>query len=711
MNVKRQEMKKLLLNHKMYYAIIAFQVIAFVILLFGDTPANSDIENNLEGYSYFLNSVEGKVTEETHDFFEATAASFSRMESEFQTIYQKVSDGKLTKEESKERLSALEEKLQKKKGFLELYDQYTDAKANSSNRYLLNTNAWDALLSNDSLDFLLIIFVILISSVCFGTEITSEMDIMLRISKNGEKKLGFYKLRLVIMICSFNFVLGYLIKVWFYHLKYGFTHGDYPLQSLNDFHDFVGDVSLVGASFGIFMWKLLGVIMWSAIVCALMLWLRKYALVMVAAFSGLTLAYVGIAKEYLKYYIPGPLGALLGTGFYKGNEYTTSEFSGKKIYNFIQLSGEVKIVIFVVDICIILAMGIYVVHRYSNYWNRRKVPKMKNIKNIASFLVAVLCIGMTTGCGVEHTDKCQIFNLKNSRNYETDKYLLYYDENEEDGAIVVRDKNTGDTTKLVKDAYRENKEIMDIFYAERNYAYYIEMTYDKENKYGVKEYDKMSLIRVDLIDFSTKTMFSQSIRTTKMDIFGINESDNKEYSTYMGVGSFLVYENKFCFARTDGEVYAVDLSTGRKEYLFSCDGINLSFMNGSFYYTDEVSRLVKYDIKSGKEYLYEDIAASEFIVNEDHIIYKDRTSSDALTCTDLTGADKKVIYDGTIYFLAADKNAIFYIDDEEILHEVNFKGKEIKNTQTTLAADIYIFPVYDKIILNLYGETMIENEK
>lgn len=708
MDEKRYEIKKLLFGHKMLYAIIAFQVVAFIMLLLGDIPANLDIENNLEGYTYYLKSVEGKVTEKTDDFFATTADAFTAMESEFQTIYEKVSSGKLTKEESKLRISDLEEKLQKKEGFLALYDQYTDAKINCSNRYLLNTNAWDALLSNDSLDFLLIIFVMLIGSVCFGSEITSEMDVMLRISMRGEKRIGLYKLMLVTLVSSLSFTLKYMVKIVFYHIKYGFSHGNYPLQSLFDFHSYLGEVSLLEASFGIFMWKLLGVVMWSVMVCSLMLWLRKYAIVMITAFSGLTMAYVGISKEYFKYYVPGPLGALLGTGFYKGNEYTTNEFGEQKIYSFIQLSKNAKITIFIVDILIIVWLVLYVTYKYSNCWNCRKAFKKRNI---ACLLMAVLCIEMTTGCAVESNDNNQIFNLKNSNNYEAENYLLYYDVNEGEGTIMVRDKVTGETTKLIKDAYRAGKEIVNAFYVDDCNAYYIEMTKDKEDKYCADEYDKISLIRVDLTDFSTKVMFSESIKSTKKDVFGINENHNANFDIYPGISSFFVYKNEFCFVTADGDVYDVNLSTGKKEFLFSCDGINLSFMNGSFYYTDEVSRLIKYDIRSRKKYLYEDIATTEFIVNGDHIIYKDSTSSDVLTCTDLTGANKKIIYEGNIYFLAADKKAIYYIDDAEILYEVDFNGKKIKNMQTTLAASIYIFPVYDKIISNIYGEKMIENKK
>ena len=64
-----------------------------------------------------------------------------------------------------------------------------------------------------------------------------------------------------------------------------------------------------------------------------------------------------------------------------------------------------------------------------------------------------------------------------------------------------------------------------------------------------------------------------------------------------------------------------------------------------------------------------------------------------------------------MYFLAMDKNAIYYMDDDEVLHEVDFKGKNIKETQTTLCATIYVFSDYDKILFNIHGEELKEIPK
>ncbi|MBD5090036.1 MAG: DUF5050 domain-containing protein [Clostridiales bacterium] len=713
MNTNKYELKKLFLHHKLLYLVIGFQIIAFILFALKDKPINTNIENNLEGYTYYMNQAEGKITKKTSRFFDDTSQNYEDMESEFQTIYQKVSDGNITMDAYRKRIKELKQCLERKNGFLVLYDQYTEAKENKTNRYLLNTNAWDALLSDESLDIPLVIFIIIIACVCFGVEIYSEMDIMLRISQKGERKLGLFKLLIVIMLSVISVIFEYFIRIAFLQVKYGFTHGEYPLQSLTYFKEYVGNVSLFEASIGIFLWKVLGCIMWSVIISALMIWFRKYALTVIVSLAGIILSYVGISIAHIKYYIPGPLGALLGTGFYRGNCYEMSEYSEEKIYSFLQLSEKTKNIILGIDVLLIFILSIYVIYKYSNCWFSMIRFKKKVIPSIVIF---VLGISTMTGCAPEDKTHTYIFNLANSQNYETEKYLLYQESRLEEtnfDVVVVKDKNTGETTDLVKDPYRDNKEIVNAFYADEQYAYYLEKTKDREDKYFSKEYDEISLMQVRLEDFSVKKLFSCSIKTTKKDIFGINKHNNENYSIYNCLLSFFVYENTFYFVTSDGEVYGVNLMTGSRKLLFICDKINLSFSNGVFFYTNTISQLVEYKVGTEESIVHEDIIADEFIINENHIVYKDRTNNNALTCTDFEGQNKVVICKEQVYFCVADQSHIYYEDagKDEVLHKVDFTGKVSKDIKSAIKGRVYVFDNYEKIIFDDYDGGMKEVNK
>lgn len=194
----------------------------------------------------------------------------------------------------------------------------------------------------------------------------------------------------------------------------------------------------------------------------------------------------------------------------------------------------------------------------------------------------------------------------------------------------------------------------------------------------LKEFDEISLMQVRLEDFSVKKLFSCSIKTTKGDIFGINEHNNENYDIYEGLISFFVYQNTFFFVTSDGEVYSVNLMTGSRKLLFICDGINLSFCNGVFYYTNTVSQLVEYKVGTEESIVHEDIIADRFIINENHIIYKDRTNNNALTCTDSKGQSKVALCKEEVYFFVADQSHIYYEEVMKCCIKLTLQGKSVK---------------------------------
>lgn len=706
MKVWQYEIRKLLIGHRLLCVVILFPVLAALIGLAGDSVIDSAA--NLEGYHYYLSQVEGLVTAETEAYMQTTAGAFAEMESEFQTIYRKVSNGQLTREESGKRIEELEAHLRMKKGFLALYDQYMEAKEDGDSRYLLDTAPWEAMLSADRLELPLILFVLLLACVCFGMEITSEMDVMLRISVNGEKRVGAYKLVLVTAMSVLGFLAEYGIRAAVYQWKYGFDHGDYPLQSLAVFHSYSGTVSIMEACVGIFLWKLLGVLLWSVIACALMVWLRNYMVTMMGAFSGLILAYIGIPKEHLKYCVPGPLGALLGTGFYRGSEYTLSEFGEQKVYSFVQMSAPVQYAILLADILLLVGLGCYVINRYANVWSRQEQNRTGRWRRRLFVLAGCLCIGGLTGCGRGAERSRHPFNLQNSYCCETERYFLYYDLEQ---GILVREKEGAETVELVRDAFRENKEILNAFYGEGDYAYYIEMTHDREETYGVNEYDTLSLIRVRLTDFSSRVLYSVPVRSEKKDVFGIRETHNENFDLFTAITDFLVYGNRFCFLTMDGEVYDVDLRTGSRKFLFSCDGMSLSFVDGSFYYTDTVSRLMRYDLAVGESVRVGEITASEFLVTENYVVYKDRMAADHLFCAERNGEEPRELYAGTTYFLAVDRDYVYYMDEADILHEVDFQGREKQSIPSSLLDTICVYEDYDGILIDAYEGSVVEWKK
>lgn len=702
----KYEIKKLWLDHKMLYLFFVFQLVAVCMLFFQAQPANEKIANHLDGYTYYLKQCEGKITKETDAFMEREADELADRESEYQTIYEKVSDGKMTVAECEDRLSELNIILGRKAGFEALYEQYTLAKENRSNRYLLNTNAWEELLTKEQLDYVLILFSCILACVCFGSEITSEMDVMLRIVKNGEKRVARNKLILVISGSTGFFVLKYLLKLVFLQNKYGFTHGEYPVQSIAYFQEYENTVSLQEVAAGCFLWKLLGCVLWAVLVSAAIVWLRKYALAMLVTLSGMVLSYVGIAVEYVKYRLPGPLGALLASGFYRGTIISVSETSGETIFSYIQLSETRKVRILLIDFVLFVLFCMYVVYKYSNCWNRKNFSKNKAT---ASILLLAVGMGMLTGCG-SYEEENVWYNLKNCRNFETDDYIIYSEINaKEEEVIMAQNKETGERTEVVKDVFRDNKDIAGCFYAKDHYVYYLETTRDREEVYAADEPGEMRLIRVDMYDFSTETLFCVNMKTTSEDVFGITQNTNENFFRFSGLSSFLV-AGDFFYIISGEEVYEINLLTKKQKVLFTFDGMNLSFQDGVFYYTDNVSRLVKYDTYTKETKTIKAVVADSLQVAGEHIVYEDSTNGDAITCTDLNGEHKKVIYEKNNFGIYVDDQAIYYLTEDNYLHKVNNTGAEQNKIKLGRSGMVYVFRDYDKIVYDDDGE-VVEHKK
>ena len=73
-----------------------------------------------------------------------------------------------------------------------IYDQFIYEKEKGSG-YILETRGWQSILEHDSLDFSLIICIIIVMTALWGNEYETQMDMMLRSCKKGKYQTPFAK--------------------------------------------------------------------------------------------------------------------------------------------------------------------------------------------------------------------------------------------------------------------------------------------------------------------------------------------------------------------------------------------------------------------------------------------------------------------------------------------------------------------------------------
>ncbi|MFD2880043.1 hypothetical protein ACFTAO_35320 [Paenibacillus rhizoplanae] len=128
----------------------------------------------------------------------------------------------------------LERVLQNERGYELIYDQYTYIREHPADRYFLYRNGWDGLLSNDTLDLLWVLLVVLLVAPVYCYEYENKMDMLLLTVRKGTFQQSVCKICMALLsVALLSLLMSYMEFV--FQLKYGLEHGNYPLQSLSYF--------------------------------------------------------------------------------------------------------------------------------------------------------------------------------------------------------------------------------------------------------------------------------------------------------------------------------------------------------------------------------------------------------------------------------------------------------------------------------------------
>lgn len=703
MDVRWYEWKKLMSHSRGFLIFMVFILLEVLELIFSYGQDVSETGMYRPFYEKYLACVVGSVDEETAQFFSEKDEEFSQAESLLQTIYQRYSLGELTEEAYRSQLEELEQLQASKKGYDVLYEQYLYAREKPENRYLLDTYAWDSLISKDSLDLRLLIIIMIFALLCFGRENVSEMDIIIRMSINGERKTAKEKILLVILLSLSVCILDFFIQIVYFHWGYGFNHGDYPVQSLVFYSGYDGSISLMEAAFRICLFRMVGCVLWGLTVSAAIVVLRKYATSMLVTLALILLPYYGFPKQYMKYFLPGPLGFMIGTGYYQGTVFEYNEISKQEIYQFIQVPVYIKVFLVLTNILLGMLFAGIILKTYTNHWKKKE-----KLNRAAAFLCLLCCIPCLVGCSdntaiPERPDA--LYNLDNRFYYEGKDCLVYVDYSAEEGSyIAVREKESGNTYPLVRDVFRGNKKISTEFYGEGNYIYYMERSYDNKGRYFSKLYDTFSIVRVNLDTFESQIIFQDNANQERTSVLGLGKI-GKGAIFYSDIVAFVVRKDRIYFISSD-KVSEVNILSGRRKTLFSYSNGNVAFDGNSFFFLDHISRLCRYSLSENCEVAVYDIAAGKFWLDRDKVLYTDREQNGALTALYFNsqegGAEpiKKILVEEEPLVFCSDGDNLFFVPKREpIIYELESGGGRLKELGVTESAIIYPFSSYESILM------------
>lgn len=667
------EMKKMFYHQKGLLWIGLFFIFSIMTLIIFDKPENPGIEMHFEEYSYYLNQVDGPYSVETEEFLTAESKRISDANIALQKVYDNYYDGHISEREWVAQLKPLEEIVKNEKGFNLIFEQYTYVREDSDSRNFLYTNGWDGLLSNDSLDLLLFILLLVLVTPVFCYEFESKMDPLILTVKKGTRAHAVSKVVLVLLTVTLICLLTSGLKYGFYQLKYGLGSGSYPLQSLAYFGASAKDITL----FSTFLWvtaiKVFGYLSFAMLMLFISVCLKKYAVTLFSSTAMILLPYYGFSMESSKYFLPGPLGFMVSTGYFRGSEYVLDPSTEQMIVTFKEISNMTLSILVVITLCISIAMFIVILIRHQNVWSTRK--RIHWLRPVSLMLILIISVTSLVGCTTnKNLLNDDIYNYSTRQSFENEDYRFYVDEM--DGPqVLFEDKKTGEISNLIRDPMPALSRVENNIFGSGSLVYY--MKYDFEKSRGLETLDKFSVIEVDTTTFDERIIFEKNINTERDSFLGLNQVDDADALSFFAVGSFFLDKQSIYFIDSD-QIRRVNRLTGKSNVIISAPLLtSVAFDGQNIYYLTEQYEVAKYDTELDEETIIPDIITTYFILTDTELLFLNRKDEKKIYAMDLKDFTIQKITDKSVLFFTADDQYIFY-EDEASLEKYRI-GRDGKN--------------------------------
>lgn len=637
-------------------------------LLIFDTPKNPDIELNSEQYAYYLNQVNGALTDEKERFFTDESKRISDANVALEKAYNDYYDGNISENELLNVSRPLEEIVKNESGFKVIFDQYSYIRENPDNRYFLSTNGWDGLLSTDSLDLLFLLLLLVLITPVFCSEFASEMDSLHLTVRKGTRVHAVSKVVLVFMTVIVLCFLTALLKYGFFQIKYGLEDGDYPLQSLSYFGTSTKSMTL----FSTFIWlsaiKTFGNVSFAMLIMLFSVWIKKYALTLFSSTTVILLPYFGLSMESAKYFLPGPLAFMVSTGFFRGSESEYNIITDQMDVTFEEISMMTMLILFVITLCISIGAMIVIIIRHTNVWSVKK--RSRRLKSLSMMLTLCLTISTLAGCtSNKNMEDYDIYNYSSKHSFENDRYRFYVDETDlDDIRLVFEDKQTGEINNLIRSPMQPLTKVETSIYGNGAFVYYVKREFEKLSEFAHRneERGRFFIIEVDTATFDEKIIFEKNIHSHEDNFLGLHSADTSDSSFYYAIDSFFLDEQNVYFIEPD-MIRRVNRWTGKANVIIRAPLLtSVAFDGQHIYYFNEKYQVVKYDTKTDSETVLPNIITTDFVLTDTELLFLNRKDQYKIYSMNLDDFTIRKITDKSVLSFTYDDQYIFYEDRDNV---------------------------------------------
>lgn len=528
-----QESYKLFIKQKIWIFIMILLAVRMVSVCVTGYDSHYMIDENEKYYNAYLKKYEGKITD----------AKQKQIEKEYKKI-----------NSSGNELLASE---QKNKAFQVIYDQYTYEREKGSG-YILETRGWQSILEHDNLDFSLIICIIIVMTALWGNEYETQMDRMLRSCKKGKYQTPFAKVVLGDIFSVILSAIFQLIQMIYLAGNVGFSHGNYPIQSLKFFQNSSCHITLKSAVVMVFIIRLIGAVLLAFVTMLINIWIKRKTVSMIISMATVILISIIFRSGSMIYKLPLPLGPLKATGYLWPSQFDSEYVRSKlvKVCTFKEISHGSFIAINAMFLGEIIILGVLCVIFFSK-WKIKKIHIYKKMIGIITlcFIVSTL---FATGCNKSTSHREVKVSISKEDTQEKAVWNGKMIEIDDDNNNIIYTDESGKKENLIRDVFPSKLTIQKIFIY-GNDCYYL-----SENG----ESNGICVRKINLKNFDDTLVYDSTDENIE-NYFGMIQKQ-KQYEEY-----FNDAEDTKWFFVTDGFIYWkkkyyiawVDIKNGKKKII------------------------------------------------------------------------------------------------------------------------------------------------
>lgn len=643
------ECKKMIIFRKGWIVILLTFAAALGYWQVSDTPAYEAIEIYRDDYEYFLQNVNGRLTEEKRNYIEAAATQAASANKKRTQLYLDFYAGKVSEDQLKRELPELCDATEHYGGVNALYDQYIYVRQQPESRYMVYPNGWAALLGDSKAYIFLMLALFALIIPLFCDEYICEMDRLTITTFNGSKNLGIQKSVLAALTAVIISIFITIERWLFCLIKYGLPDAGCPIQSLECYANCPYSISMGQAFVVLTILQTAGAVYLAMLTCCAAVLTRRYA-----ASCLLALCVMGIPSlafsDSLQFHLPLPLSFLRAIGFLLGSETVIDDITGEKTIVFSPVTIPQMLALCFVSFLIIVLCYIYIRHGGQN---KILVQRSRLGMPLFAFFFSLLVF---SGCGAadQFGESKFPFNSYSPGFYKEDNFSV---EVRRDGmsAGILLQKEEENTVNLVRSPFRVSQTTGNCIYGNNGRVYYMYSFSEDAANIRLSRRNVKTTVRVMCVSIDSMEEYC---------VFEASYSNGSEWSFLLFTQCFFIDEEYIWFVTQDA-VWQVDRLTHRRELMDIPLNGNIAYDGHYIYYIDDIMRLCCRDTAEETVKKVGDVAAASYALTSDGIFYANLRDHNYLYFYDPDSLELRLIDESPVISLTVAGDELrYYVSGE-----------------------------------------------